>query len=324
MADNATNTDSMERLRVVITAKTVNKRKDGGKVVVRKAAIAPVSTASLALQAQLALYAQYATISAVKATADVLVPKKDDGKGAQRILFSCVDQVLKRKKNVYRIISPDDTEIINTAQNILKKIEHSHMENVPLISAKNAPKYHTNKKRKKIIHLCDRMRSSDPNLVRITLGCDDIDDELVKQIATALKKSSYTKKLFLTRNFITDEGVKYLGEALKLTNLELLSLGGNLITDIGAGILAESCLESMSIKHLNLANKWPLHVFKPDSSTIYHPHITFIGAEHFARAMVDKSFTLVSLCLSDQRIGKQCNSSLLYVSDAFLPMILCL
>lgn len=301
----ATNTDNMERLREIVSAKTVNKRKSVARLFIPKGSVSRSPSTSSAIASQIAQYKKYATAPiVVVAPMKNITPKKDDGKGAQRIIFSCLNQVLNKKKVPYRIIPPDDAAIIESAKFMTKKIEHSHMENVPLISSNNLQKYHTNKKRRLIINLCDRMKSSDPNLVRIRLGCEEIDDDLLKQISLALKKSSYTKKLFLTRNFISDEGVKYLCDGLKSqTNVELLSLGGNLITDIGAELLADLCLENHVIKHLNVSNKWPVHIFS-DKNKVYHPHITDIGAAHFARVMVDKSFSLVSLCLSDQRIGE--------------------
>jgi hypothetical protein len=150
------------------------------------------------------------------------------------IVFSSMNKVLDKKKVIRRIIPNEDIEIINQSDTFQDKLDHSIMNETSLLSDIVGSKSHTNKKRRLIISLCERMKKSDPSLVRLRLGCEEIDDLFLKQIARGLRQSIYTKELILYRNSITDEGVKYLVYNLKThPNLNLLSLGGNLITDTG-------------------------------------------------------------------------------------------
>ena len=307
----ATNVDSMVRLRAIISATTVSKGAQSQSIVEHRPStqIDPTS-ALLPLKSQTGKQLPSASANS---NPSVLTCKRDDGKGAQRIMFSCLDEVFKKKtvRVMKRTIPIRDAKIINNASNMIEKFEHPHMERIPLKSSYIEPRFHTTDRRKLIINLCDRMKISDPKLVRICLGCEEIDDDLLKQISLALKASVYTKEIFLTKNTITDEGIGYLVESLKNHNsIKLLSLGGNLITDIGAKLLSNLCSQNPNIQQLNLSNKWPAQfVLKIGIGDIFHPFISSIGANYFAEKMTEKTFSLTSLSLCDQRIG---NSSFIF------------
>ena len=83
-------------------------------------------------------------------------------------------------------------------------------------------------------------------LKRLHLGGNNITDEAVKHLATALTHTNCTlNSLNLEYNNITDEGVKHLSTALTHTNCTLnsLYLGGNNMTDKGKNLV-----KSMNIK----------------------------------------------------------------------------
>ena len=77
-------------------------------------------------------------------------------------------------------------------------------------------------------------------LKRLNLGLNNITDEGVKHLSTALTNTNCTlNSLYLSRNNITDEGVKHLSTALTNTNCTLnsLNLAYNNITDKGKNLV---------------------------------------------------------------------------------------
>ena len=101
-------------------------------------------------------------------------------------------------------------------------------------------------------------------LKRLSLGDNDITDEGVKHLSTALTHTNCKlNSLNLWRNNITDEAVKHLATALTHTNCTLnsLNLGGNNITDEGVKHLSTALthtnctLNSLNLKYNNITDK---------------------------------------------------------------------
>lgn len=94
------------------------------------------------------------------------------------------------------------------------------------------------------------------NLRQISLARCKLDDDAIKKIADSLvypRASSKTLSVLnVSSNRITDEGVKYLSEALKSNrHLVYLNLADNMITDDGASVLLDVLTEfPMSNKEL--------------------------------------------------------------------------
>lgn len=239
------------------------------------------------------------------------IDKSDDGQAAQRIISSCFNELLAKKvtkKVAKRVIPIIDVDIINSSLSLEDKLDNRHMDEIILTSEIIFLKSHSTKKRKLIISLCSRMKGNDPSLVRIRLNCQEIDDMLLKQISPPLARSVFTKEIFLNRNSITNEGIKHLVTSLHSnTSLTTLSLGGNLISDHGAELLSQLCTEKNSLKQLNISNKWPVKFFgkRKKRENHNHPHITSFGISYFAVKIAERGCSLVSLYLSDQRIGQQ-------------------
>ena len=101
-------------------------------------------------------------------------------------------------------------------------------------------------------------------LKRLDLSGNNITDEGVKHLSTALTHANCKlNSLNLSRNNITDEGVKHLSTALTHTNCKLnsLDLGRNSITDKGVKHLSTALthtnceLNSLNLDHNNITDK---------------------------------------------------------------------
>lgn len=86
---------------------------------------------------------------------------------ASSIVFSSMNEILNKKKFIRRVIPVDDIDIINRSTTFQDKLDHSNMNETILLSDIVVSKSHTTKKRKLMMILSDRMRRSDPSLVRI-------------------------------------------------------------------------------------------------------------------------------------------------------------
>lgn len=231
---------------------------------------------------------------------------KDDGKGAQTLLFSYVEEVLNR-------MPPQQPEIIDDhvtddfkESEFLQKITHPQFQDIPLVSQvahQLALKpIHTREKTDRIRGVCHALKRNDGLLVRARMNSEGIDDKFAKIIAASLERNIYLQHLMLHDNFITDDGVKALCSGARWhPSLHTLWLGANFITDIGVKQIALLLKRNPNIKVLNISNQWPEKVTWTGVEQTLHPHITYIGAEYLAKELL-RGCGLTSLCLSDQRV----------------------
>ena len=120
-------------------------------------------------------------------------------------------------------------------------------------------------------------------------------------LAKALHKNATLTELYLTQNEISDDGVKFLAEALETNNnrLQQLGLGWNTITDQGAEHLAKMLKENTRLRGLGLFNN----------------EIGDRGVRRLARAIEKHTTSLQGLCLDE-------NSSVTGASvDSLVDMI---
>ena len=115
----------------------------------------------------------------------------------------------------------------------------------------------------------------------------NIDDDVTKAIAGALKKNKILKTLNLSNNLIGDDGANAIATALeKNKTLTILTLGNNNIGDYGAITIANALEKNQNLKILALTvNK-----------------ISDIGAKAIAKAL-KKNKTLTNLKLGNNNIG---------------------
>ncbi len=230
----------------------------------------------------------------------------DDGQGAKMLLYGYVDDLLvKDSKFNQNSLTKDLTEDFSQSE-FLSKLNHPQMSSVPLLSQIAREKAiwpkHTTQKRKTIMTICSRLKRNDGLLVRARLNSEDIDDQLVSQLAKSMKHNIYLQHLMLHDNAITDIGVNELTQGARWhPSLHTLWLGANQISDLGARYVSDLCRRNHNIKIVNISNRWPKGGNKDDVRTALHPHITSIGAECFAKSL-RKCCGLTSLCLADQRV----------------------
>ena len=230
----------------------------------------------------------------------------DDGQGAKMLLYGYVDGlIVKDTKFNQNSLTKDLTEDFSQSE-FLSKLNHPQMSSVPLLSQIAREKAiwpkHTTQKRKTIMTICSRLKRNDGLLVRARLNSEDIDDQLVTQLAKSMKHNIYLQHLMLHDNAITDIGVNELTQGARWhPSLHTLWLGANQISDLGARYVSDLCRRNHNIKIVNISNRWPKGGNKDDVRTALHPHISSIGAESLAKSLL-KCCGLTSLCLADQRV----------------------
>ena len=136
----------------------------------------------------------------------------------------------------------------------------------------------------------------------INLSRNSITDEGVKHLAKALTNNNCTlDRLDLANNNITDEGVKHLAEALTNTNCKLnsLDLRTNNITDEGVKHLAEALTNTNC---------------KLNSLDLRTNNITDEGVKHLAEALTNNNCKLNRL---DLRINNITDEGVKHLAEAF-------
>lgn len=132
---------------------------------------------------------------------------------------------------------------------------------------------------------------TNPTLEALSLCENSVDDTNVLYLSRALSdKNTKLKRLALTSNNITDEGVQHLAEMLKLnTSLNQLWLGFNKITDYGVQILTDA---------LAYHNK-TLHVL----SLSWNKLVTDLSVDYLIH-MFEHNKTLATFCLSNCNLSE--------------------
>ena len=229
----------------------------------------------------------------------------DDGKGAKKLLFTYIDEVLDRKKLDQSTELLDNIEDGFHSSSFLAQVNHPQLADIPMLSqiARQEaiwPK-HTTEKREIFKEICKRLTRNDGQMVRLRLSSESVDDELATQIAHALTNNKFIKMLQLHDNVITDEGIYHLCMALRWhPGIQILWLGSNQISDQGARHLSNLMRRNPNLKELNICNKWPEESWSK-AEQVVHPCITYVGAEYFAKQLL-QSCALTSLDLGDQRL----------------------
>ena len=142
-------------------------------------------------------------------------------------------------------------------------------------------------------HLSTALTHTNCKLNSLDLGGNKITDKGVEHLSTAFTRTNCKlNSLNLAYNNITDEGVEHLSTALTRTNCKLnsLYLGGNNITDKG-------------IKHLSTAlthTNWKLN-----SLNLGGNNITDEGIKHLSTALTRANWKLKSLNLEFNKITQQ-------------------
>ena len=156
-------------------------------------------------------------------------------------------------------------------------------------------------------------------LKRLNLGGNNITDEGVKHLSTALTNTNCTlNSLNLEGNNITDEGVKHLSTALKHTNCTLnsLELRDNNITDEGVKHLSTALthtnckLNSLNLSRNNITDEGVKHLStalthtncKLNSLDLGRNSITDKGVKHLSTALTHTNCELNSLNLDHNNI----------------------
>jgi len=229
----------------------------------------------------------------------------DDGKGAQKLLLTYIDEVLDRKKPERPTELLDNIEDGYHSSSFLAQVNHPQLADIPMLSqiARQEAIWpnHTTEKRELFKDICKRLTRNDGQMIRLRLSSESVDDELATQIAHSLTNNKFLKMLQLHDNVITDEGVYHLCFALRWhPGIQILWLGANQISDQGARHLSNLLRRNPNIKELNICNKWPEESWSK-AEQVVHPCITYIGAEFFAKQLL-QSCALTSLDLGNQRL----------------------
>jgi hypothetical protein len=153
--------------------------------------------------------------------------------------------------------------------------------------------------------MCEHLKGNHSTFEVCRLNDENIDDEIMRQIARSLRFNVYLQCLQLNNNYITDEGVKELCRAIRgHPTLHTIRLGNNYLSDVCTNAFSALMEKNHVLRDLNLTNKWPsMHAHDdPLSATkACHPFISSAGAEKLAN-MLARGCSLTALSLHDQRI----------------------
>lgn len=173
---------------------------------------------------------------------------KDDGQGAQRLLHTYVEHVLHEESR------PRPNPIVQKKyftekfldSSFEEQLESVELRNIPLKSSmtiqRNKIQSNSTEQKKFFILFTERLRRSDPALVRARLSSMNVTDFVITQFCPALARNQYLQYLMLHNNAITDKGAEALCKALQFhPRFSTLWIGNNRITDVGVRHLAELC-----------------------------------------------------------------------------------
>lgn len=166
---------------------------------------------------------------------------------------------------------------------------------------------HDPAQRKDLRVMCDHIKGNHSTFEICRLNDQNIDDELMCQIARSLRFNVYMQCLQLNNNYITDEGVKELCRAIRgHPTLHTIRLGNNYLSDISVNAFVALMEKNKVLRELNLTNKWqPMGPSERNGGTTsksLHPCISSAGAEKLA-SIFSMGCSLTALSLHDQRIG---------------------
>ena len=139
--------------------------------------------------------------------------------------------------------------------------------------------------------ICKLLKCSKSQLSWLDLRGNQLTDEGAKYLAEAINNNCQLRTLNLRVNQLTEEGAKYLAEAINNNNcqLRMLHLSLNKVSDIGAQHLAEAINN----------NNCQLHTLDLSLN-----NISDIGAQHLAKALKNSNCQLRSLILLQNNITK--------------------
>lgn len=237
----------------------------------------------------------------------ILPTGKDHGKGPAQMLQTYVAQALHERQHprLEPIVRKEYFSDTFNSSDFDHKLVSVEVQTIPLQSAISAqralvPKNSSSQK-KFFVLLAERLKRSDPSIVRLRLSGMNVNDFILAKLCTGLSRNRYVQFVMLHNNKITDQGIETLCTALHFHPVcHTIWLSSNRVTDIGVRFLAEFLNWNHKITELNISNKWPSEIWAKKEYEL-HPHITYIGADYLAR-FLRKGSGLTSLSLAEQRL----------------------
>ena len=232
----------------------------------------------------------------------------DDGKGAQKLLTTYVDEVFGVEKAPTPLAIPSHITEKKAYKDcsFVEQLTRPELRDVPLVSQLVTQKalvpIHDTKDKKFYWNVCSRLRRNDGGMVMARMNKSGVDDGVVHLLCDALRENKYCQHLMLHDNRITDIGTEELCKTLRWhVSIHSLWLGGNPMGDRSAIALARLAHLNHNIKDINLSNHRPPKNWFGDDEDSDHLSVTYLGAEAIAKSL-RKKCQLTSLNLADQRI----------------------
>ena len=156
-----------------------------------------------------------------------------------------MDELLKREDAPLQTtyLTPQLTDDF-LQSNFIQKLNHPQFSSIPLLSqvakerAKNPS--HSTEKRRLFLSICNRLRRNDGLMVRARLEGFGIDDQLMGQLSSAVKRNIYLQHLLLHGNAISDESLADFATCCRWhPSLHTVWLGANRVTDVGVKHLCD-------------------------------------------------------------------------------------
>ncbi len=237
---------------------------------------------------------------------------RDDGKGAQKLLGSYVDEVLAIRQVSSQFTDNIPAHVTEKDKfkycNFVSRLNRPELHDIPLVSQlvrqKALQPVHSDQDKRMFYDVCQRLRRNDGGLVRLQLNLTGVDDGVAHQLSLALEKNKYAQHIMLHDNRVTDTGVEGLCSALRWhPSVHTLWLGNNPVGDRGAEALARLVHLNHNLKDINVSNQRPPKTWGGGESEADSTHlsVTYLGAAALAKSL-RMQCQLTSINLADQRI----------------------
>lgn len=156
--------------------------------------------------------------------------------------------------------------------------------------------------RERVNMIADMLGRSDGGMIRLRLHSENLNDELIKVLASRLSRNKFLQTLMIHNNAITNDGIEVLCRALYTHPcIHVICIGDNFLSDPAVTSICKLLAHNKHVSDVNMANKWPGRSWLNVEESV-HPYISAKGAKIFANTLLSGHCSLTSLSLQFQRV----------------------
>jgi len=223
----------------------------------------------------------------------------------QHILTHNQDRLLNRaiepSEEIYE--HPDNASGTRSFEDILKdKILTTHPLSSDVLRDEGRFPASAKNLTERINKIADSLGRSDGSMIRLRLHSENLNDDLVKILASRLSRNKFLQTLMIHNNAITNAGIEILCRSLySHPCLHVLCVGDNFLSDPAVTSMCRLLAHNKHVSDINMANKWPGRSWLNVEESV-HPFISAKGAKIFANTLMSGQCSLTSLSLQFQRV----------------------